>query len=304
MLTKILRKRTRVELEAWQAVRDLMPRNRKTKGNQFEALEFLFEHLYEHVSEADLADYLLKVKGHLQRTGDPVKGAINQAVKELQRLPNRPFEIIKIQQAGLSGLRRFVQLNYTSFEEVIGFDLYLDYLLDVLRNEREIIVRGISRTQSEDPTILFPGLAMADLTSFRTEFLLSHNTAIESNDHLKIGYIPDSTAIMQFVAVYEDKDKPIPFLAFIANANQTAPDTTFILYRGANQKSKLEFLHNLWQETSIKALSEKELETLRIQATTIARELDSNGDMWQNRILHGLVAEHCKDKIMSPISTE
>ena len=78
MFTRIAKKRTSFELVEWENVRELMPRKRATRGIQYEALEYLFEHLYEKISEEELREHFLNVKGKLQEKGDPVKSAINR----------------------------------------------------------------------------------------------------------------------------------------------------------------------------------------------------------------------------------
>ncbi len=129
MLTHIARKRTSFEKNEWEKVRELMPRKRATRGIQYEALEYLFEHLYEKISEDELREHFLKVKGRLQQKGDPVKSAINLAIKELQRVNESEFDIIKIQEASLVGkTRRYVQLVFTGFDSVINYDQFCSYL--------------------------------------------------------------------------------------------------------------------------------------------------------------------------------
>ena len=46
-----------------------MPRGGRTRGLQYETLELLFTRLYESVSEEEVADHLLSLRGKLQATG-------------------------------------------------------------------------------------------------------------------------------------------------------------------------------------------------------------------------------------------
>jgi len=302
MLTKILRKRTRVEVEAWQAMRELMPRNRKTKGIQYEVLEYLFEHLYEMVPEEDLGQYLREVKGHLQRTGDPVKGAINQAVKELQRLPDHSFELIKIQESTLRGPRRLVKLNYTRFEDLINFDLYVDYLQDVLENEKDLMVRGISHICNGNPSLLFPGFTAENLDNCRAEFLIPPNTEVPKTKDVSYRFIPKSAANLHLLLVYECKQQAVPFLGFIARHYSRVSDPEFILYRGEEKHSILKFLDNIWQDLSAKALDEDQLEALRKEAGALAEKGGAEDERYAELILHGLVGRHCdKEPSANPL---
>lgn len=159
MLDQIARKRTSFEISAWEQVRELMPRRQGTRGIQYEALEYLFEHLYEKISEEQLKDHFLQVKGHLQQKGDPVKSAINLAVKELQRLSEPTFELIKIQEASLVGkMRRYVQLNYTAFDSVIKYEDFESYVNDILSGEEIPVLRSVfNHHPAIEPTI-FPGI--------------------------------------------------------------------------------------------------------------------------------------------------
>jgi len=292
MLNRILKKRTQIELDSWQAVRDLMPRNRKSKGIQYEALEFLFEHLYERVTEEDLASYLLEVKGHLQRTGDPVKGAINQAVKELQRQPDRSFEIVKIQEATATGPRRLVQMNFVRFEEVIDIDLYSEYLRDVLKNESDMVLRGVSRFTCNNAISLFPGLTFEMLANCRSEFLVGPDAEIPQLENIGFKYIPPSAANIHFLMVYENKDQRQPFLGFVARSDLSRhSDQEFIFYRGREKESKLKFLDRIWQDLCQQALEPDSLAALRRKAMSLASLI--NEDNYYTQILNGLVIESC-----------
>ncbi|CAM2069931.1 hypothetical protein SCOR_31430 [Sulfidibacter corallicola] len=296
MLQRISRKRTRVEIEAWQLMRDLMPRGRKTRGIQYEALEYLFERLYEVIPEEELGAHLRAVKGHLQATGDPVKGAINNAIKELQRLPGQPFEIVKIQEATARGAARYIRLNFKRFEEVIDFDLYYDYLQDVLHNERLIVVRGISRLSPDHPELVFPGLTDEDLADCRTQFLINAQMTSPGFKGVEVRYIPDSAANLQLLLVYEDREQLQPFLGFVARPGLGGPeqDHIFILYRGAEKISKLRFWDRIWQDLSQHALDETQMETLRLQARDLAGGLPDDAPLSEASILSALMSELSK----------
>lgn len=294
MLQRILRKRTRVEKNAYQQIRELMPRGRKTRGLQYEVLEFLFNRLYERVPEEEVRNHLLEVKGHLQPTGDPVKGAINAAIKELQRLPDRPFEIIKIQQATLSGQRRYVQLNFERFEEVINFELYREYVQEVLANEEHIFLRAVSSGPYISASEMFPGLKLEDLGNCRGDFLVSPQHArADLPSHVHQRFLPRSAANMRLLLFYEDKEQPVPFLGFVASVGiaTTQEEMGFILYRGSHKLNKLQFLDRLWDNLNQTALGWEELEQLQACARNAAAQIHDTQNDWYSIILDGLLAE-------------
>jgi hypothetical protein len=294
MLQRILRKRTRVEKKAWEQVQNLMPRSRKTRGLQYIALEYLFRRLYERVPEEDIRNHLLEVKGHLQPTGDPVKGAINSAIKELQRLPDRPFEIVKIQEATLAGQRRYVKLEFTRFQEVIGFDLYREYLQEVLHNEKQIFIRAVSSQPFSKPGELFPGLTFEDLETCRGEFLVNpHADLPDPPDHCTLSYLPRSAANLRLLLVYEDSDQNTPFLGFVASVGiaESREELGFILYRGSEKLSKLIFLDQLWKTLAQTALDFNQLDALKEKAKVIAADIRDDSQDWYTIILDGLLAE-------------
>lgn len=288
MLNKILRKRIKVELDAWENVRHLMPRGRKTRGIQYETLEYLFERLYERVSEQELAEHLRRVKGQLQSTGDPVKGAINQAVKELQRIPDRPFQIIKIQETTISGVHRYVQMNYTRFEEVIGFPIYSEYLQEVLHKEEGVVVRGVGRVDVA-ADVIFPGLNIDDLNDCTAHFLVNPSGLVVG-DHIKLGFISDSPAMSHFLLIYEDESMHQPFLGFLAHAINSGQheDLEFIMYRGSEKSSKLAFLDRTWRDLEKVSLNSDEMAGVREKAIQMAGQIDPKDGELTRLLLDGL----------------
>ena len=264
LITRIAQKRTSQERKAWEGVRDLMPRGRKTRGLQYEVLEYLFEHLYEKVSEADLRDYLIKVKGPLQKTGDPVKGAINLAIKELQRLPDRVFDLIKLQEADISGrLTRSVQLTYNRYEDVIGFDEYKEYLQDLLEGESNMVVRLTVAHLNQESSV-FPGFARWTFEDHWVEAVLclSARELVAEKDW-ECRFTPDSPIGGNMLLVYEDKSFDWPFLAFICDDDRTDEENShFILYRGQEKISKLKFLDRLWRASFHRAQTPETIDAI------------------------------------------
>jgi len=265
VLQRIVRKRTSQELVAWDAVRNLMPRRAGTRGLQYETLELLFSRLYEDVSEEEVAAHLLAVRGHLQATGDPVKGAINQAVKELQRLPENLFELVKIQRPGPSGQQRFVRLEYTRFQDVIGFDLYREYLADILADERHLVLRCVAERDPGRPEEPFPGLALEMLAGSTLEAI---NDGVIRHASVRQWVMPSSPANASFLLVYENAEASDPFLGFLADITpgEALADARFILYRGQEKLIKLRFLNRWWQR--IAALCESRGQTQLPRAGT------------------------------------
>ncbi|MDJ0842022.1 MAG: hypothetical protein QNK37_36305 [Acidobacteriota bacterium] len=249
MLKRIIRKRTRQELADWEKVRHLMPRGNRTRGLQYETLEFLFSRLYENVSEEEVAEHLLAVRGQLQSTGDPVKGAINQAVKELQRLPDRLFSIMKIQCPGPGKRERFVKLDYARFQEVVGFQLYHEYLNDILADEPHLVLRCVANHDPTRPAEVFPGLRPDMLSGAVLEAINDYPPQSASRADVRLLAMPSSPANTCFLLIYEDAEAPDPFLGFLTDITpgEALEDAHFILYRGEEKFHKLHFLSRLWR---------------------------------------------------------
>lgn len=248
MLTRIIRKRTRLEREAWQAVLNLMPRRKQTRGIQYQVLEYLFLHLYEKVSEEELAVYLEEQRGALPSTGDPVKGAINQAIKELQRLPEPLFELVKIQETQYGLGKRFVRLNFTRFEEVIHFEQMQEYLTDILHDEKHVVLRCAAYHEAPYQRLPFPGLPAAYLDHCSLHAVVNESARDAVDGAGAYHFLPDCAGMWQFLLVYENEQMDYPFLGFMSNAGlgKAVEDSQCILYRGAEKLSKLKFMHELW----------------------------------------------------------
>ncbi len=311
MFTRIAKKRTSFELEEWESVRELMPRKRGTRGIQYEALEYLFEHLYEKISEEELREHFLKVKGRLQEKGDPVKSAINLAIKELQRLHNPKFDIVKIQEASLVGkTRRYVQLNFTGFDSVIGYNQFCSYLEDMLENEEIPIIRSIyNAPPGAEPTI-FPGVKLEWLQKMKAYALI--NTADQINDQnprTNYYFIPESQTNQSFLLLYEREDSELPFLAFVSNIASTMSlkDSEYIVYRGEEKLAKLRFYHNIWTAQRQMALDINEVTKVWDKADKIYETIKSDfPDLSTKTIFKGLLAtfirDHRTDRIVSDTS--
>lgn len=288
MIKRIQKKRTQKEQNAWLIMRNLMPRAGKTRGNQYELLEYLFENLYETISEAQIREHLLSVKGRLQATGDPVKQAINSALKELQRLPERTFELIKIQETDPYGKTvRSVRLHYTHYDAIIDFPQYREYLEDLLDGESSFVLRTIWCPPPGIKNPLFPGLEGLNLETTQIEPLLgvSAREEITSLDE-DTRFIPDSPASHCFLLLYESRDLDIPFLAFFRDATHPdkAREAHYILYRGQEKLSKLRFLHRLWHDIYRDALTDD-------QVQDIVDTLPQVEPALKGALLNGLVAE-------------
>ncbi len=248
MLTRIIRKRTRLEQEAWQAVLNLMPRRKQTRGIQYQVLEYLFLHLYEKVSEEELASFLEDRRGGLPSTGDPVKGAINQAIKELQRLPEPLFELVKIQETQHGLGKRYVRLNFTRFEEVIHFEQMQEYLNDILHDEKHFVLRCVANHVAPFEHLPFPGLPAAHLDHCSLHAVVNESARAAVTGEGDYLFLPDCAGMWQFLLVYENDEMNYPFLGFMSNAGfgKAVEDSQCILYRGAEKLSKLKFMHELW----------------------------------------------------------
>lgn len=288
MLQDIDRKRTSAELEAWSHLQQLMPRGRSTRGLQYELLEFLFDRLYEKVSEREVYHRLVEVRGRLQATGDPVKSAINQAVKELQRLPDRAFNLTKIQEIDHLGRPlRYVKLSFARFDEVVDFTLFRDYVEDLLANEKRLVVRSIYNLHGPEPIAPFPGLADLALSPPRVECVLNLAVYQEVRDfpwHCR--FVPDNPATHCFMLLYESEAAEQPFLAFVCDASSPRlPEASqFVLYRGQVSLSKLRFLDRLWRELYQSALAPADVAEIE----EIARR--HRGDLPLSVIVNGLAA--------------
>jgi len=237
----------------------LMPRRRGTRGIQYEALEYLYEHLYEKVSEEQLREHFLQMRGQLQEKGDPVKSAINLAIKELQRLSRQTFELIKIQEATPVGkMRRYVQLNFTGSDAVIGYAELQSYLQDMLSEEELPILRSIFNYYPGVQSVIFPGLQPEWLQKIQAYALISSSQQIDGNNPKTTYYIiPESHCNQNFLLLYESENSRLPFLAFISDipAAERIEDSRFLIYRGGEKKARLEFYHYIWERQQQTALS-------------------------------------------------
>ncbi len=277
MLTKITRKRTRLEKQEWENVRDLMPRKNTTRGMHYETLEFLFAHLYEKVSEEQLHDHLLEVKGHLQAKGDPVKSAINLAIKELQRLRDPMFELIKIQEPSLNGkVIRYVQLIFRGFDAVMGYSRYLNYLEDLVADEEGLIIKSVFDSPLEAPSQIFPGVDSQFLHKNHAQVLMPPtNSLYFTEKQVQWSVIPESFANHSFLLLYEPAKPDQPFLGFVSNlaAVKSLEDTHYIMYRGETKRTKLKFLHEIWHAMQKLSISPQALKRLQQQAKALACQL-------------------------------
>jgi hypothetical protein len=277
MFTRLAKKRTSFEIAEWDNVRELMPRKRETRGIQYEALEYLFEHLYEKISEEELREHFLKVKGRLQEKGDPVKSAINLAIKELQRLHSPKFDIVKIQEASLVGkTRRYVQLNFTGFDSVIKYDQFCSYLKDMLENEDVPVIRSIYCTPSGSGSIIFPGIKQEWLQRLQVYALI--NTMDRLDDmppRTHYYFIPESQTNQSFLLLYEREDSELPFLAFISNISATISinDSQYIVYRGGEKLANLRFYHTIWMNQRKMALDRNEVAKIWDEAHRISTRI-------------------------------
>jgi len=301
ILSHIAKKRTSFEKDAWDQVRELMPRREGTRGIQYEALEYLFDHLYEKVSEEQLREHFLEVKGHLQQKGDPVKSAINLAIKELQRLNDKTFEIIKIQDVSPVGkVRRFVQLNFVGYNSVIDYSQYKVYLEDVMSGEYQPVLRTIFNLPPNMKPMIFPGVKEQWLQQIRS-YALVNSAEFLQNHNSKTSYyfIPESQGNRNFMLVYEDESAELPFLAFVSNASAVGSldQSKYMVYRGEEKTSKLSFLHQIWINQKEIALESTEAFELWNEAAEILKTLENTAsDLDKQALYCGLLAAKAQEK--------
>jgi len=297
MSSRLAKKRTRIETADWDQVRELMPRRRGTRGIQYEALEYLYENLYEKVSEEELREHLLEVKGHLQAKGDPVKSAINLAIKELQRISKPTFDLIKIQEASLVGkTRRYVQLNFTGFDSVIGFAEFQAYLDDVLSEEELPIIRSIYNNHPNIKPTIFPGLKSQWLKKIHAIALVSSSSQIDDqNPKTTYHVIPESHCNQSFLMLYENEESELPFLAFVTDITSVnaIEDSQYLVYRGEEKIARLEFYHQIWLRQQEIALTVEELAQVQIEAAE-AKEACNQID--EKALRKGLIALGVREK--------
>ncbi len=308
MFTRIAKKRTSFEIAEWENVRELMPRKRATRGIQYVALEYLFEHLYEKILEEELREHFLKVKGRLQEKGDPVKSAINLAIKELQRLNIPKFDIVKIQEASLVGkTRRYVQLNFTGFDSVINYTQFCSYLRDMLENEDIPIIRSIFNAPPGLESIIFPGIKNKWLQRIQAYALVNTSSQIDNKKpRTHYYFIPESQTNPSFLLLYEKEDSDLPFLAFVSNitSSTSIEDSQFIVYRGEEKMAKLKFYHNIWTVQRQMALDLSEITTIWDEANIIFNEIQGKfPKMTVKTIFMGLVASFIRDNRTDSIAS-
>ncbi len=301
MLPRIAKKRTSFEIEEWENVRELMPRKRATRGIQYEALEFLFDHLYEKISEDELREHFLRVKGRLQQKGDPVKSAINLAIKELQRLNQPKFDIIKIQEASLVGkTRRYVQLIFTGIDSVINYEQFCSYLEDMLTNEDAPVIRSIYNSSPKVGPMIFPGIKEEWLQQIRAYALINTTNQLDGdNPRTTFYFMPDSQTNQCFLLLYEREDSELPFLAFVSNiaSLSSVKDSQYLVYRGEEKLAKLKFYHNIWQAQKEKALDIEEVSGLWEKATEISEQVVNKFlEMTPRTIFKGLLSTYSREK--------
>ncbi|MCP4752990.1 MAG: hypothetical protein GY866_19050 [Proteobacteria bacterium] len=300
MLKRIIRKRTSFEKAEWEQVRELMPRRRATRGIQYEALEYLFDHLYEKVSEEELREHFLKVKGHLQQKGDPVKSAINLAIKELQRLSKPTFDLIKIQEASLVGkTRRYVQLNFTGFDSVINYEQFRSYLEDVLSDEKLPILRSIFNIPPNLEPMIFPGIKRQWLRQLQAHALISSADQMDDQDKKTNYYfIPESQGNQSFLLLYGHETSELPFLAFVSDVASVASlnDSQYMVYRGEEKLAKLEFLHQIWVTQKAVALDSDEATDLWDEANRLSEGIkEKNSVLDEKTLFRGLLAQRVRE---------
>lgn len=301
MLKRIARKRTSFEISEWEQVRELMPRKRATRGIQYEALEYLFDHLYEKISEEELREHFLRVKGKLQEKGDPVKSAINLAIKELQRLNDSKFDIIKIQEASLVGkTRRYVQLNFTGFDSVINYRQFCSYLADMLSNEDAPIIRSVFNAPPGMEPMIFPGIDKKWLHRIQAYALISSSAQIDdTNPKTHYYFIPESQINQNFLLLYENEDSELPFLAFVSNISSISNphESQYLLYRGEEKIPKLRFFHKIWMAQQEMSLNISEATTLWDTANEIFRKVNADyPEITAKTIFKGLLADKVRKK--------
>lgn len=300
MINQIARKRTSFEIREWEQVRELMPRKQATRGIQYEALEYLFEHLYEKISEEQLREHFIRVKGRLQQKGDPVKSAINLAIKELQRIHRPIFDLIKIQEASLVGkTRRYVQLNYTGFDSVIDFSQFRSYLEDMLSHEESPFIRSAFNIPPHANLTVFPGIDEKWLTKIHSCSLISSAERFNTQ-HPRARYynIPESQGNVSFIMLYENEESRLPFLAFMSNAAavSTVEKSRYFIYRGEEKLEQLKYLHKLWTTQKEVALNMEEVEALWKKTDDIYEKCkDHAPDLDQKSIFRGLLATQVRN---------
>ncbi len=297
MSPRLAQKRTSAESTEWDQVRELMPRRQGTRGIQYEALEYLYEHLYEKVSEEQLREHFLEVRGQLQEKGDPVKSAINLAIKELQRLSKPTFELIKIQEASLVGkTRRYVQLNFTGSDAVIGFAEFKSYLNDVLAEEELPILRSIFNNYPGIQSTIFPGLQQEWLQKIKAFALISSSKQIdEQNLRTTYNIIPESQCNQSFLLLYENEESELPFLAFVTDipSVDSIEDSQYLIYRGGEKSARLEFYHHIWMRQQETALTMEEASELWEKASETAAAVSH---IEETAIRKGLIALKVREK--------
>ena len=301
MLKQITQKRTSFEKTEWENVRELMPRRKGTRGIQYEALEYLFEHLYEKISEEELRDHFLKVKGRLQEKGDPVKSAINLAIKELQRLSKPNFDIIKIQEASLVGkTRRYVQLMYTGFDAVINYKQFCSYLEDMLSDEETPILRTVFNIPPNMEPMIFPGIDKKWLTKIKAHALINTADQIDNrNPRTQYYFIPESQTNQSFLLLYENEESDCPFLAFLSDiASVTSVEKSqYLVYRGEEKLDRLKFLHQIWCNQKKMALTLEEVTKTWKEAHNAAEQLEEKYPMLDAKTLFkGLLASAVRNR--------
>ena len=297
MSPRLAQKRTSVESNEWEQVRELMPRRQGTRGIQYEALEYLYEHLYEKVSEEQMREHFLAVRGQLQEKGDPVKSAINLAIKELQRLSKPTFELIKIQEASLVGkTRRYVQLNFTGSDAVIGFAEFQSYLNDVLAEEELPIIRSVFNNFPGIPSTIFPGLQQQWLQKIQAFALISSSSQIDpQNPKTTYFIIPESHCNQSFLLLYENEESELPFLAFVTDipSVNVVEDSQYLVYRGGEKIARLEFYHHIWMRQQETALTIEEASRIwEIAAETAA----STGHIDEKALRKGMISMKVREK--------
>lgn len=306
MLSQIAKKRTSFEISEWENVRELMPRRRATRGIQYEALEYLFEHLYEKISEEELREHFLKVKGKLQQKGDPVKSAINLAIKELQRLHQPKFDIVKIQEASLVGkTRRYVQLVFTGFDSVIDYSQFCSYLEDMLAGEQTPVIRSIFNCPPDLEASVFPGVKSDWLTEIQAYALINSSDQIDNhNPKTNYYFIPDSQINQSFLLLYEQENSELPFLAFISNISSVSglKESQYIVIRGEEKIAKLRFFHNMWLAQKEMALEIHDVAKLWEEANSISSDvIEKYPSMIPRTVFKGLLAQVVRDNWTSKI---
>ncbi|MFH2132828.1 MAG: hypothetical protein ABIK68_20790 [bacterium] len=297
MSKRLAKKRTRIEDAEWEQVRELMPRRQGTRGIQYEALEYLYKNLYEKVSEEQLREHFLTVRSHLQEKGDPVKSAINLAIKELQRLSKPTFELIKIQEASLVGkTRRYVQLNFTGFDSVIDYTEFQSYLDDVLSEEELPMLRSVYNNHPNIQPTIFPGLKQQWLQLISAVALISASSQMDKpNPKTSYAIIPESHCNQSFLMLYENEKSELPFLAFVTDISSVnaIEDSQYLVYRGEEKIARLEFYHQIWMRQHEIALTFQEASQLWAEAAAVKASCES---IDEEALGQGLIALKTREK--------